>query len=114
MKKQNKIVGFLLSAAIIGSILFQSFHSYDHFLTQLAEKKCHHQSKSATDITHQHKGFEKCFSCEFAFSSFVKATLFSVKPSSHFNFEKLSTTFQKEKFSFFSGISYALRGPPLS
>ncbi len=114
MKKQFPIINIILSAAIIFSILFQSFHSYEHFLTQISEKKCLHHSLSKSDITHQHKGFEKCFTCEFTFSNFLKATPQSLLTPINYNFEKTNSFFSTKINFFFSGISYSLRGPPLS
>jgi hypothetical protein len=96
------------------ALLFQSAHSYEHFLVQLSEKNCHHQSKSAFDITHEHNGFEKCFSCEFVFSSFLKQNTLTIEKSVVSNFKKSSHKLFSTTFSSFSGISYALRGPPLT
>lgn len=113
MKKKFVLINALMSIVILFAILFQSFHSYEHLVNQITEKKCLHKHVSDKEITHQHKHFDKCFVCEFAFSSYISSNIQSFSfPNDFYVFRKdfYST---KESNLYFSGISYSLRGPPI-
>ena len=98
--------------AVLFSILFQSFHSYEHLAKQFAEKQCHHHYNAGkTEFTHHHTEFDHCFVCEFTLSSFVSPERFTFKFQTiqreipyFFNTTEAAETF--------SGSSCALRGPP--
>lgn len=98
---------------ILFAILFQSFHSFEHLAKQFSEKKCHHvYHEHKTELTHGHDGLEKCFVCEFAFSSYTTT------PIKYFEFRKteVSTSYtffySKEITQKFRGSLFALRAPP--
>ena len=95
--------------SVLFAILFQSLHSYEHFL---GEKLAVHQLYIKQLDLHQNgHNHEQCFVCEFTFSSF----LVSEKPSFDF-----FTTFSKVHYQLsvtvkptvFSGIPFSPRGPP--
>ena len=95
--------------SVLFAILFQSLHSYEHFSDDtLAIKQLdsHHQDLHQNDHNHQ-----KCFVCEFTFSSFLA----SEKPSFTFFSEFVKVPYQLP-FSanpvVYSGSSFSLRGPP--
>lgn len=113
MKKKFVIINILMSIVILFAILFQSFHSYEHLVNQITEKKCLHKHVSDKEITHQHKHFDKCFVCEFAFSSYISSNTQSFSFSNDSYFFKNDSYFLKESNVYFSGISYSLRGPPI-
>ncbi len=98
--------------AVLFSILFQAVHAYEHH-SELAEKDCHHHTKNKTDISNDHSVSEKCFSCDFSFSSFTTTDFYV------FQFHKNSavTTFYSflphQHSSFFSGSLFSLRAPPI-
>jgi hypothetical protein len=112
MKKKIAILNFVLSAAVLFAMLFQSFHSYEHLAKQLSEKHCAHEHHSKAEITHQHHGAEHCFVCEFNFSSFVAPEIFSFESySSHKEIPYFHASVETP--ASFSGSTYSLRGPPL-
>lgn len=112
MKNKFAILNALMSVVILFAILFQSLHNYEHLLKQITEKKCFHKHVFDKEITHQHKHFDKCFVCEFAFSSFITSNIQSFSFNNDSNFFKKDSYFLQESNDFFSGISYSLRGPP--
>jgi hypothetical protein len=95
--------------SVLFAILFQSLHSYEHFLGDeiaFAQHDSNHKDLHQNDHNH-----EKCFVCEFTFSSFLAST----KPSFVFisEFTKVPYHFPtSESVAFFSGSSFSLRGPP--
>ena len=113
MKKRQVIINFSLTIAVLFSILFQSFHSYEHLSKQLSEKVCHHKyNHHKTEINHQHKGFDHCFLCEFTLSSFI-ATDISVFEYKSVLFSSVNFLyFSNENIQFFKGSLFSLRAPP--
>ena len=111
MKNKFIIINALMSVVILFAILFQSVHSYEHLLKELTEKKCLHKHDSEKEITHNHK-FEKCFVCEFAFSSYISTNSSSFSFSNEVIIHKKPSFYYTNPNSFFTGISYSLRGPP--
>ena len=112
MKKKFVIINSLMSVVILFAILFQSVHSFEHLTKELTERKCLHKHVSDKQITHQHQDFDKCFVCEFAFSSYISNKIQSFTFLNDFNFNKIGSYSFKDSVSFFTGISYLLRGPP--
>ena len=102
-----------MSVVILFAILFQSIHSFEHLTKQLTEKKCLHKHTSIADITHEHKVFDKCFTCEFAFSSFISTSIQSFVFANGLCLYNGNSYFLKESVHYYSGISYSLRGPPI-
>ncbi len=113
MKKRHQIINSLMSVVILFAILFQSLHSYEHLVKEISEKKCEHKHISDQQITHQHQDFDKCFVCEFAFSSYISNKIQSFSISNDSFFHKIDSFSFKDSISFFKGISYSLRGPPI-
>lgn len=113
MKKKQLITSLFFAVAILFSILFQSFHGYEHMEKQLSQKECHHKYNSSSEITHQHKGFDHCFVCEFTFGSYISPKEFSYQL---YPIHKEIPYFFKaeETILSFSGSLYSLRGPPVS
>jgi hypothetical protein len=112
MKKQFAIMSFVLMITVLSSILFQSWHSYEHLAKQFAQKWCNHEHHSKSEITHQHHNFDHCSLCEFTFSS-------SIKPQSVcLNFKKIDPImlrlidFSHKIHPSFPGSLFALRAPP--
>ena len=96
---------------VLFAILFQSLHSYEHILEDKATFT--HLDSSKKDVHANDHNHEKCFVCEFTFSSFVgtEFTSFQFKQS----FEAIAYSFfYNETPSFFSGSQSSLRGPPQS
>lgn len=112
MKKKIVIVNSFLMFAVLFTMLFQSIHSYEHLVSQLSEKKCHHKYISSKEITHQHHNFDHCFICNFTLSSFVSSDVSYFEfqkntfPSIHFIFKSREIT------QYFAGSLFALRAPP--
>jgi hypothetical protein len=109
MKKKFAILNLSLMLTVLFAILFQSVHSYGHFLaddTAIDQHDCYGQDLHQNDHNHQ-----KCFVCEFTFNNFVgvEITSFTFKSS----FERITYHFfYSENPSFFSGSHSSLRGPP--
>ncbi len=112
MKNKFVIINALISVVILFSILFQSAHSYEHLIKQLSEKKCLHEHRYNFEVTHEHQDFDKCFVCEFVFSSNVLQNLNSFSFSNDAEIFKKESYFLTEFVPYFTGISYSLRGPP--
>ena len=114
MKRKQLLYGFTLAAAVLFSILFQSFHGYEHLEKQLSHKFCvHNHTQNKSELTHQHKVFEQCAVCHFEFSS----CLFPQFTTYHFfsGFKEIPFFAREQKeIIFFPGSLYALRGPPQS
>ncbi|WP_139068369.1 hypothetical protein [Flavobacterium glycines] len=112
MKRKQLIFSFTLAAAVLFSILFQSFHSYEHLEKQLSHKICYHDTtKNKSELTHQHKTIEHCAICQFAFGSCLYPKFISYHFFSDFRAIPFFVTNQKEILSF-PGSLYAHRGPP--
>jgi len=96
---------------VLFAILFQSLHSYEHILKEESTFKQFDPTKK--DVHANDHNHEKCFVCEFTFSSFIgtEFTSFQFKQS----FEAIAYSFfYNETPSFFSGSQSSLRGPPSS
>ena len=114
MKRKQIIYSLTLMVAVLFSILFQSFHSYEHLEKQLSHKFCQHDhSHNKQELTHQHKVFENCAVCHFAFSSALQTKITSYHFYADF---KLIPFFDKEQQNIisFPGSLFAHRGPPAS
>ena len=114
MKKKIIIINVLLSMAVLFSILFQSVHSYEHHSEQLTEKHCHHDhSKNKTELTHGHSIAEKCFTCDFSFSSFTTSDFYVFQFHKNSIVKAFSCFFFQPHSSFFNGSLFSLRAPPI-
>ena len=109
MKKKFAIVNLSLMFSVLFAILFQSLHSYEHFLGD--EIAIVQQDSHSHDLHQSDHNHEKCFVCEFTFSSFL-----NIENSTFtFNFEFVKVPYQfptPESAPYFSGSSLSLRGPP--
>ncbi|MGL2962448.1 hypothetical protein ACSVH2_01360 [Flavobacterium sp. RSB2_4_14] len=113
MKRKLLTGNALMGLMILFAIFYQSFHSLEHLAKKFSEKKCHHvYHNHKTEVNHGHDGLEKCFVCEFAFSSYtsspVKSFEFRIKevPTSYTFF------YSKEITQKFKGSLFSLRAPP--
>lgn len=97
---------------VLFAILFQSLHSYEHLLEDHAETEMHQTADHSQQLLHQkNHDHDKCFACDFIFSSFVSSSLTTY--SFEVAFEAISYSFTYNATpSFFSGSSFSLRGPP--
>ncbi|PWA04524.1 hypothetical protein [Flavobacterium psychrotolerans] len=111
MKKKLVGLNWVLTVAVLFSILFQSIDSYGHFAKLRTEKQCLHEYHSNAEITHQHHHLDHCFACEFTFSSFISSEIFTFQPLLTFQ-KKKSLRNIDELIVSFSGNSNSLRGPP--
>jgi hypothetical protein len=114
MKKNKLIVSLSLTVAVLFSILFQSFHTYEHLEKQLSEKQCHHKyNVTNQEITHQHHNFDHCYCCDFTFGTYVAPREFLCQLYS--GHEEIPYFFKAEKTVLsFSGSLYSHRGPPIA
>jgi hypothetical protein len=114
MKRKLLFTNALMGLMILFAIFFQSIHSFEHLVKQFSEKQCHHiYHNHKTEVTHGHDGLEKCFVCEFAFSSYTPTPLKSFE----FRQKEVSTAYtffySKEITQKFRGSLFSLRGPPI-
>ena len=112
MKKKQLLLSLSLALTVLFSILFQSLHTYEHFVKQFSQTECHHKyNVTHTEITHQHHSFDDCKVCHFTFGSYVSPAQFTYKLYSNY---KLIPYFLETGATFisFSGSLYAHRGPP--
>ena len=98
---------------VLLAILFQSFDAMSHLKKQFSEKHCHHKyALNNTEVGHAHEGFDHCFVCEFALSSFISPSKI------RYTSQKVEIVTQyfpyssKEITQFFRGSLFALRAPP--
>jgi hypothetical protein len=73
MRKKQLVISISLVMTVLFSILFQSLHTYAHFVKQFAEKECHHKKNNygEPEITHQHHTVDDCKVCHFTFGSYI-------------------------------------------
>ncbi len=100
---------------VLFAILFQSFDSLSHLEEKIFEKQCQHKyNHSKTEITHAHCGFDHCFVCEFAFSTFISPSKTNFTPQKNQVVTKYASFYSKEITCFFKGSLFALRAPPIA
>lgn len=95
--------------SVLFAILFQSLHSYEHFLGE--DISIIHQDSNHKDLHQNDHNHEKCFVCEFTFSSFLA----NENTSFVFFSEFVKVPYQlpiSVNPTVFSGIPFSLRGPP--
>lgn len=96
---------------VLFSILFQSVHSYEHFLEQETTFVSNSDDGSTKIQTLDHN-HEKCFVCEFTLSSFIATEFttfksqFTYRAFAQVNFPSTETP------NFYSGSLFSHRGPP--
>ena len=113
MKKKFFLVNAFMALVVLFAILFQSFDAMSHLEKQFSEKHCHHKyNHSQTEINHAHEGFDQCFACEFAFSSFISPAKISFISKDRNVISISSVFYSKEITQFFRGSLFALRAPP--
>lgn len=114
MKRKLQLLNFGMGLIVLFAILFQSVHSFEHLAKQLSEKQCHHKYHShKTEINHSHHNFDKCFVCEFAFSSYISLSKKEINFSNKEIVTKYSFEYSREIFSCFKGSLFSLRAPPV-
>ncbi|MGV3695869.1 DUF2946 family protein [Flavobacterium sp.] len=113
MKKKFLIVNACMGLVVLLAILIQSFDAMSHLEQQFSEEHCHHKyDHSKTEIGHAHHESDHCFTCEFAFSSFISPAKPSfVTPKAQVA-TKYSSFYSKEITQAFKGSLFALRAPP--
>jgi hypothetical protein len=111
MKKHSKKISFSIGWIIVMALLIQSFHAFHHLEEVFHKTTCHHFSTSKHQITHSHE-FEKCFTCEFVFSSVVFDLIKNTAVKIEIGLFKNKQIFFTAIISIFNGSLYSLRGPP--
>ena len=113
MKNKISIISLSFTVMVMGAILLQSFHTFQHLEQFVTEKHCHHKyALNKTEIGHAHNSFDHCFVCEFALSNYT-LNLFN-----SFDFRKTEVSssytlcYSKEITQSFRGALFALRAPP--
>ena len=109
MKKKFAIINLSLMLTVLFAILFQSVHSYEHFLSNEVVNN-QHDSRNL-DLHQNDHNHQKCFVCEFTFNNFVNTEIASFTFNNSFECFT-SNSFYAENPSFFSGSHSCLRGPP--
>jgi hypothetical protein len=73
-RMKKLIISLSLAVTVLFSILFQSLHTYGHFVKAFFQTECHHKHNGTTaQITHKH--FDTCKVCHFTFGSYVVKVL---------------------------------------
>jgi hypothetical protein len=112
MKKGISRYSFVFTFAVLVSMLFQSFHKFEHIAQQLPDIHCVHKKTSATEITHQHQYLDFCGTCDFKVSHFVIFGFTTITSDLTFNYSNPSVFSTEGLNSFFKGSQFSLRGPP--
>ena len=96
------------------AIVLHAFHTFHHLEEFVAKKHCNHKyALNKTEIGHAHDGFDHCFVCEFALSTYTPTHFYS------FDFKKTEVStlytfcYSKEITQSFRGALFMLRAPPL-
>jgi hypothetical protein len=61
--KKEATYNYFFAVTVLFSILFQSLHTYGHFVKAFFQTECHHKHNGTTaQITHKHHSFDyvKC------------------------------------------------------
>ena len=96
---------------VLFSLLFQSVHSYEHFLEQEITFENHSDDFNSKIHTLNHN-HENCFVCEFTLSNFI-VTEFTTFSSNHICEDVTQKTTTKIIApEVFSGSLFSHRGPP--
>lgn len=113
MKKKFAIINLSLMIAVLFSILFQSVHSYEHFLDGNVATVSQSDDDGSTKIQTLDHNHEKCFVCEFTLSSFIATETFTF--NLQVPFKAVAYNFPAaETAEFFAGSLFSHRGPPSS
>ena len=113
MKKNQIVIALSLVATILFSMVLQSFHAHEHYLEQLVQPKCHHETQgNKSQITHQHYKAESCTVCHFAFGSYTTPEIFHYQFQTDYRLIPYFSAIAKKVISFLGSL-YSLRGPPL-
>ncbi|KAF2506600.1 hypothetical protein [Flavobacterium foetidum] len=113
MKKKMIIINLLMSVMVLSAMLFQTVHSYEHFLKQLTEKSCHHHTtENKQEITHSHDNDSQCHICHFSFSTYIPSTFQSVVFQKTAVYVASVFGYCKTVSTSFKGSLFALRAPP--
>lgn len=114
MKRKYSIISLTFALLVVSAILLQSFHSFHHLEKFIAEKHCHHKyAENKTEINHQHHGFDHCFVCEFALSTYTPSHFYSFDFRKTAVLSSYSFCYSKEITQSFRGALFALRAPPM-
>lgn len=113
MRKKRLLISVTLVITVLFSILFQSLHTYEHFVKQFADKECHHKKNNfgVAEIIHKHHAVDDCKVCHFTFGSYVFPKVIAYKLI--LNYKQLPYFHtDTEKNILYSGSMYSHRGPP--
>lgn len=113
MKKKFAIINFVLSVAVLFSVLFQSIHSYVH-QSEINTEKVTTQKKSEnkSEITNALNITLQCAACDFHFSCFTSAEYFVYSFCKTIVVISLTSDVTVQHSPFFIGSLFSLRGPP--
>lgn len=112
MKKKQIVIALSLAVTLLLSIVLQYFHAHEHYLEQLAQPTCHHDSQgNKSQITHEHYKLESCSVCHFAFGNYITPEVFQCQFQTNYKLIPYFSATAKKIISF-SGSLYSLRGPP--
>ena len=113
MQNKKLILSMSLVMTVLFSILFQSLHTYEHFVQQFADKECHHKKNNygEPEITHQHHSQDDCKVCHFSFGSYITPKVLGYNLLLKYKQVPYFYGTQQDIF-IFSGSMYSHRGPP--
>ena len=113
VKKKQALFSFSMMIVVLFSMLFQSFHSYEHLSKEFSQEIFQHKyDLHKTEFTHQHKAFDHCFVCEFTFSTFLPSTFSTFEFNSATKKFGYSHYYSSKNNEYFKGSLFALRAPP--
>ncbi|MEY2923297.1 MAG: hypothetical protein RL108_1923 [Bacteroidota bacterium] len=113
MQKKSSLLSFVFGLIVLVALVLQSSHTFIHLEKELLQKQClHHSAKNQSQFTHGHHNLDRCFVCEFTFSTAVKSDFFA------FDIRKITVSnaysffYSKSITQSFRGSLFALRAPP--
>ncbi|NRT13469.1 hypothetical protein [Flavobacterium sp. 14A] len=112
MIKKQLFLPTFLAMTVLFAMLFQSLHTYEHLIKQLAQTECHHKyNPSHTEITHQHHNYDSCKVCHFSFGNYIAPVSFTYKVTRDYAVI-LYPGLKRLALISFTGCLYSHRGPP--
>jgi hypothetical protein len=115
MRNVRKLLfGGGMAAALLLVFVLQFVHAMNHIVHEFEVTHCHHHyTLGKTEVGHAHHDYEKCFQCEFAFSSYIKPTAISFHPQPS-NATSTHVIQAPQRFvAVFEGSFFSLRAPPI-
>jgi len=114
MNIRKLLFGGGLTATLLLVFVLQFVHAVNHIAHEFEVTHCHHHyTLGKTEVGHAHHDYEKCFQCEFAFSSYIEPTAISFQPQNSNTTSTHVIQAPQRLVTVFEGSFFSLRAPPI-